>query len=254
MVRNISDSSFYGLAFFCALALHAGALALLSVNYENPSITISDRQDYYIQAELYFDSPVSEPEGLSTSNANEIDRIIEARRLEEGIIKSRVNNWQKTNASEEVKKIDQERKKDLSKLKESGKKKGIGHREDPVSVDFSSDLDRAILKEERLWKAKTEKEKVLAHVAIIQQEIIRNWSRPPSARNGMTCLLRVLLLPTGEVMQAKIEESSGNDAFDRSATRAVLLAGNLSVPRDNLLFERNFREFTLLFRPDDLRL
>ena len=123
-----------------------------------------------------------------------------------------------------------------------------------MPTDFLSDLDRALLREERLWEAKIESDKVLAYVVNIQDRIIRKWSRPPTARNGMRCVLRVVLLPTGEVLQASVEESSGNQAFDNSAVRAVFKASNLPVPEDNLLFEKSFREFTLLFRPDDLRL
>jgi TolA protein len=91
-------------------------------------------------------------------------------------------------------------------------------------------------------------------VAQIQREIVQNWSRPPSARNGMEALLRVLLIPTGEVVDVKVEDSSGNDAFDRSVVLAVTKARRFVVPPDSLRFERDFREFTVLFRPDDLRL
>ena len=59
-------------------------------------------------------------------------------------------------------------------------------------------------------------------------------------------MLRVVLLPW-EVLQASVEESSGNEAFDNSAVRAVFMASNLPVPEDNFLFEKSFREFTLLF-------
>ena len=70
----------------------------------------------------------------------------------------------------------------------------------------------------------------------------------------MEALLRVRLIPTGEVIDVNVEKSSGNDAFDRSAVLAVRKAERFIVPADSRRFERDFREFPVLFRPDDLRL
>ena len=70
----------------------------------------------------------------------------------------------------------------------------------------------------------------------------------------MRALLRVFLVPTGEVVTVVVEESSGNDAFDRSALLAVSKVDRFQVPGQSRQFERNFREFTVLFKPEDLRL
>jgi len=48
--------------------------------------------------------------------------------------------------------------------------------------------------------------------------------------------------------------SSGNVALDRSAEQAVWKAGKLPVPDDLMLFEKNFRQFNFLFRPEEARL
>jgi colicin import membrane protein len=87
----------------------------------------------------------------------------------------------------------------------------------------------------------------------IQRDIIQNWSRPPSARNGMQVILRVYLVPTGEVVDVTVLEGSGNEAFDRSAIQAVRKAERFDVPVDAEQFEKNFRQFSVLFKPDDLR-
>lgn len=86
----------------------------------------------------------------------------------------------------------------------------------------------------------------------IYQRVVANWSRPPSARNGMEARLLVELIPTGEVVGVTIVESSGSGAFDRSAEAAVRKARTFEVPREPDLFERHFRRFSLLFRPEDL--
>ena len=86
----------------------------------------------------------------------------------------------------------------------------------------------------------------------IYQRVVANWSRPPSARNGMEARLLVELIPTGEVVGVTIVESSGSGAFDRSAEAAVRKARTFAVPREVDLFEAHFRRFSLLFRPEDL--
>lgn len=82
--------------------------------------------------------------------------------------------------------------------------------------------------------------------------VVANWSRPPSARNNMEAKMLVELVPTGDVVAVTLLASSGNDAFDRSAEAAVRKARRFEVPMESKLFERYFRRFTLLFRPEDL--
>ncbi|MYE85206.1 MAG: cell envelope integrity protein TolA [Gammaproteobacteria bacterium] len=86
----------------------------------------------------------------------------------------------------------------------------------------------------------------------IYQRVVANWSRPPSARNGMQARLLVELIPTGAVVGVTVVESSGNSAFDRSAEAAVRKARAFDVPPESDLFERHFRRFSLLFKPEDL--
>ena len=86
----------------------------------------------------------------------------------------------------------------------------------------------------------------------IYQRVVANWSRPPSARNGMQAKLMVELVPIGDVVSVTLVESSGNSAFDRSAEAAVRKARRFEVPKESDVFERYFRRFTLLFKPEDL--
>jgi len=86
----------------------------------------------------------------------------------------------------------------------------------------------------------------------IYEKVVANWSRPPSARNRMEAKLLVELVPTGDVVAVTVLDSSGSEAFDRSAEAAVRKAGRFEVPDDSSVFERYFRRFTLLFRPEDL--
>ncbi len=119
-----------------------------------------------------------------------------------------------------------------------------------------ADLARAVAEEEEVLESTaTADEMAASFAALIQQTVVGYWSRPPSARNGMEALLQIQLIPTGEVVSVSVLKSSGNTAFDRSAINAVEKAGAFpelqNLPSGE--FEKTFRRFRLLFRPEDLR-
>lgn len=117
------------------------------------------------------------------------------------------------------------------------------------------ELADAIAREDAIEATATAEQMAASFAALIQGTVVNYWSRPPSARNGMEALLSIQLIPTGEVVSVQILKSSGNTAFDNSAVNAVRKAG--SFPELQQLpsreFERSFRRFRLLFRPEDLR-
>jgi len=119
-----------------------------------------------------------------------------------------------------------------------------------------SELSQAVEAESQQQAASaTADEMAASFAALIQQTVVNSWSRPPSARNGLEVLLSIQLIPTGEVVSVQVLKSSGNNAFDRSAVNAVEKAG--AFPELQKLpsgeFEKTFRRFRLLFRPEDLR-
>jgi len=61
-----------------------------------------------------------------------------------------------------------------------------------------------------------------------------NWYRPP-ATPGASCVVRFTVAKSGRILQADVERSSGEAAFDRAALRAVLS----SNPLPPLPFEYN---------------
>ncbi|HCW91425.1 MAG TPA: cell envelope integrity protein TolA, partial [Marinobacter sp.] len=89
--------------------------------------------------------------------------------------------------------------------------------------------------------------------ALIRERLSREWYPPPSATEDMTTRLRITLLPTGELSQVDLLESSGNSAFDNSARRAVQSLQRYPVPDDRDTFETYFRRFTIEFNPRTLR-
>ena len=102
--------------------------------------------------------------------------------------------------------------------------------------------------------ARNEFELVQSATGLIQQVVQENWSRPPSARNGMRAVLQIRMLPTGELLEVAVIRSSGDPAFDRSAETAVYRAAPFtelqSLPIS--VFNTNFRSLSLIFEPADL--
>ncbi len=108
--------------------------------------------------------------------------------------------------------------------------------------------------EEASAAAAAEAKAVADYKARILEALRQRWSRPPSARNGMSVTLQVNVIPGGEVVGTPaVLKSSGDAAFDRSAQNAVLLASPLPVPADPVIFNRHFRQFRFVARPEDLK-
>jgi len=84
---------------------------------------------------------------------------------------------------------------------------------------------------------------------LIRQKVERNWVRPLNTEKGMECVVRVKLVPGGDVLQARVVQSSGNPVFDRSVENAVYKASPLPLPDDTTLFDY-FRELEFTFKPE----
>ncbi|MFT7266695.1 MAG: colicin import membrane protein [Porticoccus sp.] len=114
-----------------------------------------------------------------------------------------------------------------------------------------------VLETEKQLALDQNNEKLTAsYSAYIMERIEANWNRPPSARRGMEVALIIQLVPTGQVISVTMVKSSSSEAFDRSAQQAVHKVGRFERLQqlDAQVFEKNFRQLRLVFRPDDLRL
>ena len=118
-----------------------------------------------------------------------------------------------------------------------------------------AELELALAEEDVLLEQAEDELLTASHTALIAEVVEANWSRPPSARNGMEAELVIRLIPTGEVVSVEVARSSGLAAFDRSAVVAVEKAGQFpelqKLPAR--VFEKDFRRLRLKFKPEDLR-
>jgi len=130
-----------------------------------------------------------------------------------------------------------------------------------------ADLTKALQEEEQMMnmqelldaemaaqQAEKDSAAITSVSAQIKQLIQSVWQIPPSAKHTDQVLIRISLVPTGEVTDVYILESSGNAALDRSAELAVWKVAKLPVPDDLVLFEKEFRQFNLSLRPENARL
>lgn len=92
------------------------------------------------------------------------------------------------------------------------------------------------------------------YTGLIANRIADNWSRPPNARKDMTVVLEIELLPTGQLVNVRVVQGSGNRAFDLAAEAAVRKVERFEEIADMKpeLFNKTFRKFQLLFNPEDL--
>jgi colicin import membrane protein len=86
------------------------------------------------------------------------------------------------------------------------------------------------------------------YIALIEQKVVRNWNRPPSARAGLECSVRVTQTPDGTVLKVQIDQCNGDEAVRQSIEAAVMRASPLPPPPDPRLFERNL---VLVFKPEE---
>lgn len=110
-----------------------------------------------------------------------------------------------------------------------------------------SELQRQLAEEEGMMQARGSAA-FNEYVALIQDQIERNWNRPPSARPGLECEIRVSQSPNGVVLSAQVGRCNGDAAVKQSIEQAVLRASPLPLPSDRRMFERNL---ILIFKPSE---
>lgn len=87
------------------------------------------------------------------------------------------------------------------------------------------------------------------YIAKIAAKIKRSIVLPPGVSKNIKAEFNVTLLPSGEVLNASLSKSSGNDAYDSAVERAILKAQPLPLPpAEQNLFNR-FRDLHLKFSP-----
>ncbi|WP_280561929.1 cell envelope integrity protein TolA [Chromohalobacter sp. 48-RD10] len=118
-----------------------------------------------------------------------------------------------------------------------------------------SSLDSMISDEEQsIANAKQASEAANGFKNLVRRYVEQNWNIPSNASSELRAIVRIQLLPTGELVSATITQSSGNSVFDHSVINAVEKAAPFREMRElDASVKGQFREFNLDFNPEDIR-
>jgi colicin import membrane protein len=173
-----------------------------------------------------------------------VEELKQQREAEEKLAQER--EQQRQQEEEEAK-----RKADEAKVQQQAKAaadKKRKEQEAKARKESEAELKKRLAEEERR-NAAEDSGQLAEYIAQIQARIQRAWIRPPSAREGLRCIVNVTQVPGGEVVDVKIGECNGDDVVRQSIEAAVYRASPLPEPSDPTLFERDLR---LEFKPGDL--
>jgi colicin import membrane protein len=288
-LKKALDPKRYGLAIGVALILHIVVIALFAIEWPKEKRQLAEPTPKNIQAKVIQienkqvkQRKLDEQKRLKNENwkkylankkaANK--KAAQAKAVKDKAIRdtaaknkaAKLANKKKADKKKADKeKADKKKAENLKKaavLKEQERKKQTEIAEQQAFEQAQeASLLEALAEEQQqrsIEKAMAEEQQARKNVAItdeiaaqIEAKISQVWSYPPSARPDMEVVVRIQLIPTGEVINVSIITSSGNEALDRSVLAAVSRAQPLPVPKDIRLFEQQFRNFIMPFRPED---
>lgn len=139
----------------------------------------------------------------------------------------------------------------LKELKEKEIKKQELKRQEEAMLEAVQAEDKKLNEQEEARREAEEEGVVLERTELIRKRITEVWVYPPNVKRNQEVTLKISLVPTGQVITVTIIKGSGNAALDRSVEQAVYKASPLPVPDDIVVFEKHFRNFTILFRPEN---
>lgn len=188
----------------------------------------------------------------------ELQRKKETERKKREAEKKRKAELKKKRELEKKKKLALEKKK-----KEAARKKKLAEekkrkeelrkqQEESERKQRIAEMQKQMAQEEEQRKKEAQRaaqqKEVDRYRALIKQAISNKWRVPVSARKGQECVLKLRLIPSGEVISVEVVKSSGDSVYDRSVESAVYKASPLPLPpADSNLFNE-FREINVPFR------
>ena len=269
-----------------AVLMHVGLLLLLVVSLDWTPDSVKPGTNKPIQAELV---DMSKLRKIEAQKKLEQQRIEAEKRKQEQEKQDKVEAQRKQKAEQDKKrkaeverkqkaeqdkkrKVDAERKQKAEqdkqrkaeaerkqKAEQDKKRKAEAERKQKAEQEKQrkAEADARQREAEQALQAQLAEEESLARatsalsefIPYIQEKVQNSWLRPAGSPRGLRCVIRVKLIPGGEVVDAKVVKSSGDALFDRSVESAVLKASPLPLPADPALF-KHFREIDFNFSPD----
>ncbi len=109
-------------------------------------------------------------------------------------------------------------------------------------IDIKNEISKIKLSKER--------EDILRVSAIIQERISSVWIKPNSLSESLIAKVLINLAPSGEILDFDLIEPSSNNFFNESILTAMNKMAFFEevLSLDRKLFEKNFRNFNLVFK------
>lgn len=271
LIQRLLDPRGYGLAIIVAVLLHIVVIALFAIEWPQDKRQVAEPTPKNIQAKVI---QVENKEVKKRKQAEQkrlAKKERDAKRRKEAARKKQLAEAKaKKDKAAKAKLAKEKAAKDKAAKDKANKEKLAAERAKKLALEkeqqaFDDQQEQELLEALAVEEQQRSMEKALAYeqqasknaaitsdvVSRIQAKIYEAWRYPPSARPEMEVIVRISLVPTGEVIQVTLEKSSGNQALDRSVLAAVKRAQPLPVPEDSRLFEQQFRNFVMSFRPED---
>lgn len=115
-------------------------------------------------------------------------------------------------------------------------------------------LKKQLAEEQQAREAEQAKkdQQLLRNIYVELYQRVKNNFNISGLPPGLKCEIDVRVIPGGEIVNASINRSSGNDIFDGRALVAVQKASPLPVPEDAATLDRlNLRHFIFEFNPGE---
>lgn len=238
-----------------SLSIHILIFGALLVGWEAETKPVTRPTPKFIEAKLV----KLEEQTKKKAAAKKPKKIdLAAKRKEQELLKREAEKKRQAQIKRER---EAKAKKEAEKRKQEEEKKRL-EREQELEKQrknkqrLQQEFEDALKEEEGMLMDEVYETEAQSYSSKIQQRVEQNWNRPPSARTGMVCTLSIQLVPTGRVVNVEVVKSSGSSAFDRSAVQAVKKVELFPeiTEMSPEVFERYFRQFEMLFNPQDLRL
>jgi colicin import membrane protein len=154
---------------------------------------------------------------------------------------------EKAKKAAEAKKLAQQKAAEEAKKRELAAEQQRRAEEAKALAMNPTDLQQSIDAEEKQLAARSGPA-MATWEQLIKARIEHAWIRPPSARQGVDCLVDVTEVPGGQVVNVKVGSCNGDAAVVQSIQDAAYRASPLPAPPDPALFERDLQ---FEFKPTD---
>ena len=164
--------------------------------------------------------------------------------------KRKLEEKKKHKVEEEKKRLEEEHKKkeaELKRIEEEKKRKAeVERKKKELEQTLQNELAEE-QKEQETRQRGRDQSNIARYTDLITEKIQQNFNEL-GLPQGLSCVLLIRMIPGGDVAEATIVKSSGDEIFDRRAKNAVYAASPLPVPDENRLFEL-MRNLRITFEP-----